>query len=423
MSNSANVSHYFVCDRCGNVKLASPLHKDNICDECRRIIDGEKFRLELDGISPDIGNKHFVYVLNVNLVDGAVFLFQKDYILIKIDDGIREHLSELLKIVGLDIKQEVTAHSKYILATNLHLDCERAECHLHNKFSKSCEFSRSVILGLTTDYADWSFRYKSASNVLTITVEGIEDVLTFQHAEKITHDEVDVQFILNQLAEASDGCLFRGINNHFSKNDGIAASIYRNNREVAEDGKLQEHELEVVDNLISKDFYRPPEKPTISALTDLRHSGKDTCLLDFSEDSKIALFFSCQPALDSSVRVGEILLLDKVKYKLKEEITYPNSDDFLIRPIKTRITESRVEAQQSIFLYCHQGYVPRDATQAKIRNLLIASSLRSLLYGYCEYTDEKVYPDFYAFIEKPENFMTTVKRESLEKRKDSKDDR
>ncbi len=405
MSKLFNEHRNFICKRCGVKKSKSPLYKDGMCDTCNNICHAEKFRAELDSISPDIGEKHFVYALNVHIDDYTTPILTEDYILIKIDDDIRKHLSNLLDIVGLDVKQDVTVHSKYLLATNFHLNFERVECHLHNRFSTSCEFSRSAIFGLQTGYADWSFRHKSVSNILVVTLEGIEEILIFQSFEKITGDDTDVQFILN-LLEETEGCLFRGINNHYHHDDGIAASIYRNNKDLVECGKLQDHEKEITEKLIEFDS-RTPEKPTISALTDLRHHGKDTCLLDFSEDLKIALFFSCQPTTDNSAMIGEVLVLRKSKYEQKEE-------DFLIEPAKTEVTRNRVEAQKSVFLYCYQGYLPRETTQEKVRNLLIAPQLKSWFYNYCEYTDETVFPDFYAFISNPANFITVAKRECQE---------
>lgn len=374
----------------------------------------EKIKHELGKLPLCIGDKSFLYALNICIDDYEEPITGKDYILIKVDEGIKRSLDKLLELVNLDIRQEVVDNSEYLFATNVPLDFERVECHLHNKISEeSCEFSRSAILGFKTDYGDWSFRHKPASNVLRITTEGIEEIsrLRLVFDNSITLNETDAQFILNRLEESKDGHLFRGINRHYYHNDGIATSIYRNNSDLVKCGKLQEHEKEVVKNLLSKAFYQPEERSKISALTDLRHSGKDTCLLDFSKDFKIALFFSCQSIGDNSATTGEVLVLSTSEYKQKEEIAYPNDEDFLILPVTNGITGNRVEAQKSVFLYCHHGYVPREQSGAKVRNLLIASSLKSAFYDYCEYSDETIYPDFHSFIEKPENFMTTAKRD------------
>ena len=384
----------------------------------------EKIRGELDRLPLDIGSKNFLYSLSVCIDDYEAPIAEQDYTLIKIDENIKTTLNTLLELVSLDIRQEVIDNSEYLFATDLPLDFERIECHLHNRFSEeSCEFSRSVIMGFTTLYGDWNFRYKPTKNILKITTEGIEEIskLRSDFDTPITLDEVDVQFILNQLEESKDDHLFRGINRYYFHNDGVAASIYRNNSDLVKHGKLQDHEKEVVDTLLSKTYYQPEGKSAISALTDLRHSGKDTCLLDFSEDLKIALFFSCQPAPDNLATIGEVLVLDTSEYERKEDIAYPNEEDFLIRPVVTEVTKNRVEAQKSVFLYCHQGYLPREESGAKVKSLLIASRVKPAFYDYCEHTDETVFPDFYSFIEKPENFMTSAKQFCQSKEESEKD--
>ncbi|MCG8385231.1 MAG: FRG domain-containing protein [Cytophagales bacterium] len=376
-----------------------------------------KIRDELYKLPSDVGSKNFLYTLNVFINDYEGLIETEDYTLIKIDEHIKQSLNNLLELVSLDIRQDIIDNSKYLLATDACLNRERVECHLHNRFSgESCEFSRSAIMGFTTQYGDWKFRYKPANNILNITTEGIEEIskLKLDPAKPITFDDIDAQFILNRLEESKDGHLFRGINRHYFHNDGIAASIYRNNKDLVKHEKLQDHESEIVTNLLSKDLYLPEQSRPISALTDLRHFGKDTCLLDFSEDFKIALFFSCQP----TTTIGELLVLDKSEYKQKEDIAYPNKEDFLISPAITDVTRPRVKAQKSVFLYCHQGYLPRETSGTKVNNLLIAPSLKPLFYEYCEYSDEKVYPDFHSFIENPQNFMTKAKQDCQDEDKE-----
>lgn len=381
----------------------------------------EKIRDELDKLPPDVRSKNFLYALNVCIYDYEEPIATEDYTLIKIDKRIKQALNSLLELVSLDIRQDIIDNSKYLLATDASLNTERGECHLHNRFSgESCEFSRSAIMGFKTQYGDWKFRYKPANNILNITTEGIEEISKLQSnsAKPITFDDIDAQFILNRLEESKDSHLFRGINRHYFHNDGIAASIYRNSSDLVKHRKLQDHEREIVTNLLDQGLYLPEQSHPISALTDLRHFGKDTCLLDFSEDFKIALFFSCQPTVDKSATIGELLVLDKSEYKQKEDITYPNEEDFLISPAITDVTRPRVRAQKSVFLYCHQGYLPRETCGTKVNNLLIAPSLKSVFYEYCEHSDETVYPDFHSFIENPQNFMTKAKQDCQDEDKE-----
>lgn len=374
-----------------------------------------KYTEELKKLPHNAGRRSHLYTLNACIDDYQTAITTDDYVLLRIDEGSRQALENLLELINLDIKQEVLETSKYILSTDLPIDFERAECHLHNRFSgASSWFSRSFVLGLKTFLPDFSFRYIPTENHLNITTGSIDEISKLQvdFGKPVGLDETDVQFILERLEARKDGHLFRGINRFYFENNGIAASIYRNNRELSERGTLQEHEKEVVQNLLSKSFYRPNDRPAISALTDLRHSGKDTCLLDFSEDYKVALFFSCQRLSDSSSSIAEVLILRESEYDYVDDLTYPIDEDILIRPTHTEVTGNRVKAQESVFLYCCKGYAARVENSHRIENLLIAHRLKDVLLEYCGFTDETVYPDFQAFIENPENFMTRVKRES-----------
>jgi hypothetical protein len=379
---------------------------------------------ELSLLPFDISNKSFLYILNANIHDYAEPINSSDYILIKVNQEIKSIIQNILELVQLDIKQEVIDDSKYILVTDVLFDLDRVECHLHNRFNKEAsEYSKSVICGIDIKYADWRHRFKSSANVLDISINGIDDILKLRldFTKPLNINEVDAQYIVTKLLESKDNSLFRGINKYYFNNDGIAASIYRNNFDLAKYGMLQEHEKEVINRLLSKEFYKPnTDKKSIYALTDLRHSGKDTCLLDFSEDFKIALFFSCYPT--KTATIGEILILSKAEYEEKQDITYPNDNDFLIKPSITEVTGKRAEAQSSVFLYCHQGFLPRNKCENKVNNLIIAPRLKSAFYSYCGYSEESIYPDFHGFIENPENFNTEAKIKCIKLDEDNKKD-
>lgn len=411
---------YFICKRCGIRKMKSPLFKDGMCDSCNNQFHAEQFRRELEKMPSEIATKYRLYLMNVNIHDYTKPVICEDYVLIKVDGKIREAINNILTLVSLGEREQIIPRAKYLFATNIMLDYERVECHLHNvSNSSSCEFSRVFICGLKLNYFDWSFRHLVPENTINITIENINQILKLRSdsTKNIDFEEVDVKYILNKILQSTGSALFRGINNHYHSNDGIAASIYRNNPVLFKYEKLQDHEKEVVDKLLSKDFYQPnTDKKLIYALTDLRHSGKDTCLLDFSKNLKIALFFCCFPTQTASI--GEILILEKKEFEFKEEVSYPSENDFLIKPAVTINTGNRVEAQESVFLYCHKGYFPRNEREGKVKSILIAPKLKSLFYTYSGYLEEDIYPDFHGFIENQENFNTEAKLEC--KRKEEK---
>lgn len=404
---------YFNCKRCGIHEMKPPLHKDGMCDSCNRQLHAEKFRRELDKIQSEIATKYSLYILSVDIHDYTKPIICDDYVLIKVDDEIREAIDNILALVSLKEREQIIPDAKYLFATNVMLDYERVECYLHNVSNTfTCEFSRVFICSLKLNYFDWGFRHLAGRNNLNISIENISQILELRSdsTKKINFEEIDVRFILNKILQSNENFLFRGINNHYHSNDGIAASIYRNNPVLFKYEKLQDHEKEVVDKLLSKSFYQPKtDKKLIYALTDLRHSGKDTCLLDFSNSPKIALFFCCFPTQTSCI--GEILILEKKEFELKEEISYPHENDFLIKPAVTENTGNRVVAQESIFLYCHKGFFPRNERGGKIKSILIAPKLKPLFFSQSGYLEENIYPDFHGFIENQENFNTEAKLE------------
>lgn len=406
-----NEIEYFICKRCGIRKMKSPLHKDGMCDSCNRQLHVEKFKQELDRMPSEMATKYHLHILNVNIQDYTEPVICEDYVLIKVDDEIREAIDNILALVSLKEREQIIPGAKFLVVTNVILDQERANYHLYNVSNTfSCEFSRVFICGLDLNYFDWKYRILVGGNSLNISIENINQIVELRlgSTKKIDFEEADAKFILNKILQSNGNFLFRGINNHYHSNDGIAASIYRNNPLLVKYEKLQDHEKEVVDKLLSKDFYQPnTDKKLIYALTDLRHSGKDTCLLDFSENPKIALFFCCFPSQTSSI--GEILILEKKEFEFKEEVSYPHKNDFLIKPAVTENTGNRVAAQKSVFLYCHKGFFPRNECEGKIKSILIAPQLKPLFFSYSGRLEENIYPDFHGFIENQENFNTEAK--------------
>lgn len=379
-----------------------------MCDPCSHAVYTEQVQKALETLPYGAGKKQFLYVLDVDLPEYDSPIATDDYLLIKVDGQPLSVLSELLELCNLDNRHDVIGNAKYLLATDASLDLDRVECHLHNRFGEELGgFVRSVLCSYTTRYGDWGARYRVSENRLSITAQSVDEILTlcFGSHKEDGLDAIDVRFIIDRLEQDEDHHLYRGINRHYLLEDGIQASNYRFNPDLAECGTLQDHEREIVENLSRRDFYKDEANPKVAALTDLRHYGKETCILDFSEDPKIALFFACQGG-----SIAEILLLDVREYEAMNDIRYPVKDDFILHPAKTETARHRVEAQKSVFLYCHIGYAARSMNGHRIGNLVIAPSLKPILSKYCEHSDETIYPDFHAFIQKPENFMTEAKR-------------
>ena len=141
-----NKDNYFACKRCGVKSIESPDCIDGMCGQCNDEYYLEKVKNELDSFPLDIGDKQYLYALNVYIDDYEEPIVTEDYILVRVDEHIKKTLSVLLELCQLDIWQEIIENIKYLFATNITLNFERIECYLHNRFSESCEFSRSVIM-------------------------------------------------------------------------------------------------------------------------------------------------------------------------------------------------------------------------------------------------------------------------------------
>lgn len=408
---------FFICSICSTRTIKTPNQHEGICQKCR-------LHQQLDEIYGGLSNYPQISLLNVCISEYTSPIVDDYYVLIKIDDSIRELLIDVCLGIGLPETTSIVPHSKYVLATKQCLSNERVECYFHNRFSRSvCGRTRVIILEIDTFSGDWTVRFMPIGPVMNIELDGISAIT--HKATDLLNEAVDVRFLIYKLkGKYNKIYLYRGINKLFDKNDGIASALYRNNKDLVEFGMLQEHEQEVVSILLSKPYYQIPSeglinspkcqdssqivRENIRALTDLRHSGKDTCLIDFTIDPMIALFFACHRTSDTA-SIGEILIFPKSHFEERTEVDYPAKKDFVISPPETDITKNRVLAQKSVFIYCHQGYLPRDNYEKICETLLISSEIKESLLSKCGYLVDDIYHDFYGFIDNPENFDTTYK--------------
>ena len=358
-------------------------------------------------LHPKLAKFRMLYAINANIIDFTRTIANDSFTLIKITPKNRDRFVNLLRATFLNTENSVKLYSEfgnYILAAPL-FDVDRIECYLHNKLSNSLFLTNTIILTIDTSVPDWTNRKPPSKTVFDLKTKYISEIVSaFTSGQSPTISDLDVQLILKRLElDSRHKYLYRGIKQIFQAKDGISASIYRNNPEIAKNKMLQDHEKYLVNKLQSKKHYKMKEN--VAALTDLRHSGKDTCLLDYSKDSMVALFFACQNPSDRTTD-GEILYFDQNIFKQKREINYPEKSDIILRPTDTPTTKQRVSAQKSVFVYCHNGYLPRDTYSGRIKNLQIYKGLKEVLLDHCSYNEDDIYPDFHGFIDNPKNFET-----------------
>ena len=369
----------------------------------------------IEKIHPKIFDFDQLILLDVNIKDYSDNIITEDYMLLHVDEKIRNVLNNLRNAFNFDLDagEEFTSKSKYIFAKKHEAGFDfsgRVVGYLNNRFGNSLFFSdvglvEIDIISMNIAPMDWINLSFEKGDTLDITLEGFRECLTIsKYTEKPSRNDIDVNFIFEELEKLDETHLFRGVSNFYGKNDGIASSIYRNNKKKIIEGKLQEYEKGIVDKFLGY----PRIRTNIAALTELRHSGRDTSLIDFTKNSMIALFFACQRESDTR-KMGEVIYFDSKELgKKKKDVKYLTYKDFVVCPLPGPISEKRVGRQKSVFVYAHQGYLPRDKYQAKFRHLLIDFSLKNLLLKKCGYTDSVIYPDVLGFCENPRNFEIPI---------------
>jgi Tfp pilus assembly protein PilF len=187
--------------------------------------------------------------------------------------------------------------------------------------------------------------------------------------------------LIKELKITDEEYVFRGVSKIYkwqgykgrNKID-ICSSIFLNYRKKFDfsDNYHPVHiESEIVDDAKT---YFPPHASNIEILSDIRHFGGDTTLIDFSKDVLVALFFACQdnPRTEGQLialpinEIDTILGFDYekdfgIKHGSTADKSIAKSVDFnkirLISPIMTATNQARVVAQKSVFIHAPCGYI------------------------------------------------------------------
>ena len=189
----------------------------------------------------------------------------------------------------------------------------------------------------------------------------------------------------------------------------VQASAYRR----PEDGKRDfEKFLQINKDLIRDARLRGydrkdgPKLRELEILADLQHFGAATCLIDFSYNAQVALWFACQPddknPEDSSsgkvfaVRNQPPKFTEITPTLLKEDIDYflKDGEESQLYHWQPRQQNHRIIAQQSIFLFGHYQFGPDE------KCVIAEGSKEKIL---CELqqvsgiTEDRLFPDFEGF--------------------------
>ena len=218
------------------------------------------------------------------------------------------------------------------------------------------------------------------------------------------------QALLEEITRACEGknYIFRGETSLYET--PVSSTIYRKYGVEEENNLFNSHyqpvhiEEEIVGR--AKEAQFTPQTTNAEVLTELRHFGADTTLIDFSRNLLIALFFACNGEHDKD---GRVYALNTSGIPRLKEIDYNNRksnlDIALLNPIRTPLSQARTQAQSSVFVHAPQGRVVKDDGLLcfPVRKLLRAECLEYLRQFHAISVDT-IYNDLIGFIANERNF-------------------
>ncbi len=167
-------------------------------------------------------------------------------------------------------------------------------------------------------------------------------------------DQQKVRDVRDLIAEIEAACgegkaVFRGEPNKYD--DPVSSGIYRKHKKI-----FNEHyqpidvEKEIVGNVRAALFSE--DTPTVDILTDLRHFGGDTALVDFSRNLLVALFFACNGDREEDgyvfvLQTGELEEIESSR--IHRDARGPGVA--LVSAARTPHSRARVNAQGSVFVH------------------------------------------------------------------------
>ena len=181
------------------------------------------------------------------------------------------------------------------------------------------------------------------------------------------------------------------------KTNKTAAQLLKVNQELIEKAKTQGH-----------DQKNGQELSDLELLAELQHYGAATCLIDFTRNALIALWFACQQSSTEEeatngkvfavprANVGRFETVDtKMREKNIDHFFEPNEDGtYKLYQWEPKLQNNRIIAQHSVFLFSGDPIEAADeCVIMKSSKLKILESLEQL----SDITEASMYPDFDGF--------------------------
>ena len=230
-------------------------------------------------------------------------------------------------------------------------------------------------------------------------------------AEKESRRVKTLDGFIRWAAQFNDGqYLFRGVPNHTF---GIEASAYRRLPEV--DGSYPSRLLKINQRLIEDaqslghDQKNGQRLSDLELLAELQHFGAATCLIDFTRNALVALWFAClqnpKEKKETNGKVSAVHGNDPARFKtVTPKLVTEETIDFFFKAAENdryplyqwepRLQNNRIIAQHSVFVFGDT----QIETEAEC--VIMQSSKQEILKSLEELSDiteASMYPDFDGF--------------------------
>ena len=225
-----------------------------------------------------------------------------------------------------------------------------------------------------------------------------------------------IDLIQDIIAKCKDGeYIYRGVNKEKKIKKGskeykdkyrINSAIYREYSQKLE--KKLGYKFNLPPSHIQEEFLKkarvmyPRGTHNEEILTDLRHFGAPTNLIDFSYNLYIALFFACNGGYEFD---GELIL-----YLVSPRLDNSQDDSVqikIIRPSMTKNSKNRVLFQSSVFVKSSKGYIPIDRCEVIPIPQKLKKPLLEHLIRFHNISQNSVYNDLVGFIRNEKNFESS----------------
>ena len=224
--------------------------------------------------------------------------------------------------------------------------------------------------------------------------------------KKIRRVNALVEFI--EWAEQFDDgrYLYRGVSNDRYK---IEASAYRRLKTNKTPARLLKVNQELIEKAKSRghDQVNRQQLCDLELLAELQHFGAATCLIDFSRNALVALWFACQQSSKKTARNGKVFAVrsdDPARFKtvtpnlIREDIGHffkvDEPSKYPLYQWEPKFQNNRIITQHSVFVF---GGAQIEAEAECLIVLGRKQAILESLERFSDITEASMYPDFDGF--------------------------